>query len=69
MVAFIKVAEGEDVTVAVRRVLRDDLPPAKRPQRLIQLPSLPRTGSGKVAMSALKRMAADTPDPSARRTP
>lgn len=69
LVAFIEVAEGDDVTLAVRRVLRDYLPPAKRPQRIIQLPSLPRTGSGKVEMTALKRMAADTPDPSERRTP
>jgi acyl-coenzyme A synthetase/AMP-(fatty) acid ligase len=54
-VAFIETPETN--LSVVRQALRNHLPPAKRPQRLIPLPVLPRSGNGKVAAATLRQQA------------
>jgi acyl-CoA synthetase (AMP-forming)/AMP-acid ligase II len=58
LVAFVETAEA--ALPRMRQVLRDHLPPAKRPQRLILLPALPRSANGKVAAALLRRQALES---------
>jgi long-chain acyl-CoA synthetase len=55
LVAFVEAAEA--AVPAVRKALRESLPPAKRPQRIVALEKLPRLPSGKIDLRALKEMA------------
>jgi len=55
LVAFVEAAEA--ALPELRRALRESLPPAKRPQRIVALEHLPRLPSGKVDLMALKAMA------------
>jgi acyl-CoA synthetase (AMP-forming)/AMP-acid ligase II len=57
LVAF--VAGDDDVTERLRTHARRALPPAQRPQRVVQLPSLPRLPSGKIDRAALTEQARD----------
>lgn len=55
LVAFVEATEA--LLPALRKSLRDALPPHKRPQRIVSLPQLPRLPSGKVDLRALKALA------------
>ncbi|HUS67314.1 MAG TPA: class I adenylate-forming enzyme family protein [Kofleriaceae bacterium] len=56
LVAFVQVPAGSSVKERVRAFTRDRLPPAKRPAKVVELESLPRTANGKVDLQALRRM-------------
>ncbi len=55
LVAFVE--GGTDRVEALRRIAREDLPPAKRPVRIQALAALPRTHNGKLDLGALKALA------------
>jgi acyl-CoA synthetase (AMP-forming)/AMP-acid ligase II len=61
LVAFVETTEAE--LPQIRQTLRNHLPPAKRPQRLILLPALPRSGNGKVASALLRTQAMEAGGP------
>ncbi|MGA9523965.1 MAG: class I adenylate-forming enzyme family protein [Myxococcaceae bacterium] len=55
LVAFVE--GGPDQVDALRRIAREELPPAKRPVRIHALAALPRTHNGKFDLGALKALA------------
>ena len=52
LIAFVEASAS--LVPALRLYLRDELPPAKRPSRIVALASLPRTANGKVDRRALQ---------------